>query len=199
MDYAALATEIAKPAYAGLGDAEIAEAINAASAPDWQDVPVGEVEAYLRSNLLVSALRRWSAGRNDAPGDAADELVNLVQSPNVQTVRLSQPATRATITALLDALVAAGAPIDADHRGALLALGQTSRPLWQAFGHRELDHGDILQARGERWDDYVSVNEGDPPTYNPTLRAARDAAYRQAIAGGSSEAEAQAIAKAVMP
>lgn len=114
--------------YTGQTDAEILAALNANTVNVPVDVPIGEIEGYLRLNGLISALQIYGAatGATEA-GVAARELTGLVMSPHMSVVQMSDPAAAAAIGNMLSALVAAGELTSAQQSALLaLAVGQTS-------------------------------------------------------------------------
>lgn len=150
MDYAALKTEIAKPEYAGMTDAEIAEAINGKVVAVKVDVPSDTVRGTLyargawRQIVSLSLDAKNSDPVHDAALVAAVQLVDFCRAGGVFST--SNGAILAQTAADLDALEA-GDIITADDKMAVLALADASVPLWKSFGVRPLDFNDIAIAR----------------------------------------------------
>lgn len=121
---AELVNDPAEIGYGQLLDAPACDAFNLETRDGHRDVPCGDIEGYMRPEMLVTGLEDWCAdGNNDVMARRAGrELLGLIGSPHIVVVRMSVPAIRAKITAMLGVLVAAGSPITGPHRDALLAL-----------------------------------------------------------------------------
>ncbi len=133
MDYPAIAAEIAKPAYAGQTDAQIAATLQAMTVmgPNL-DVPVGSVIAYLALQGKLSGLKRYvAAGTGSAQAlVAADELLTILSSPNVKSFALSSPSVYTALQGFLGALVAdtANSGITSTDEAALLGMAANIMP-----------------------------------------------------------------------
>lgn len=95
--YAALRTELAKPAYAGLSDQAAADLLNAPIVePTGQRVPISEIQrvAFDRSKLL-GILQAAQAGNT-----AAISAQYLFSSAKFDSVDISNPTFAATVAAL---------------------------------------------------------------------------------------------------
>jgi len=125
-NYQGLKAELAN--YTGQTDAEILAALNGNTVEVAVDVPIGEIEGYLRLNGIMSALQAYgtATGTTEA-GVAARELTGLVMSPHMSVVQMSDPAVATAINNMLDALVTAGQLTSAQQSALLaLAVAQTS-------------------------------------------------------------------------
>lgn len=146
MDYEALKTEVAKPEYAAMSDAEVAAALAAQTVAVRQNVQIADVEAYLRLKGLVYGLSTWLAS-NPAPsiGKASTfELVNMIESPRLAVFETSVQAKYDALAGMLDAIIAAGAGLQEADKTALLALADTTAPKWPDITTR-----DVWIARGQ--------------------------------------------------
>jgi hypothetical protein len=97
-------------AYAGLTEAEAAVALNApvAQPAAHRDVPISDVEGYLRARLLVTRLRAWAATATFGTArEAALELLDIIASPRLSMFMTSTETGRSNIMGLFAALVAA--------------------------------------------------------------------------------------------
>jgi hypothetical protein len=107
--FAVLKAELALSAYGSMDDATAAAALNAANIQTHIDVPVSQVEAYLRLNGKVSALSDWIEA-NTTPSawrTFARELLAIVSSESKLTAFATANDTqRAQLKSLFDALVA---------------------------------------------------------------------------------------------
>lgn len=129
---AELVDDLAGRGYAGHTAEEIAALLNAPYEAEIapagiRDVPVAEIETYLRSHLLVGAWKRFVTNPPaEAPAQVVDgvsELLDILGSRNVRTIGMTDPTTAATVDAVLTAIVPFGLLTDAQ-RGELLALAQ---------------------------------------------------------------------------
>lgn len=159
VDYAALTAEIGKDDYKGKADADIAAAINAATVTVTKPIPAREIKRYfLKEGVLAAALLYSQHEANDPALRTACRSVYEALSHDIFTdLDPSDPEQAGQIKGFLDALQAAGCLSDVQRTG-VLALSQETKPLWQTLGHRELDHGDIIIAKGERWEDRAVKN-----------------------------------------
>jgi len=147
MDHAALSAELAKPAYDGLSDQDAAALANAGTVPGYRDVPVPEIAAYMRLNLLVSALEDWAASAEAGLAkNAARELLGMVRDPAAIPVRMTRAEVRTATSGMIAALIAAGSPITEPHGAAILALAEATMTPQQAFG-RGVTASDVATAR----------------------------------------------------
>lgn len=80
-DYAALKIEIAKPAYAGLSDAETAEAVMAATLTPDRMVPSAEVaRLWARRGVLANAREAGNRGANAAARTLGWRVLDIVEA-----------------------------------------------------------------------------------------------------------------------
>lgn len=128
MNYAALAAEIAKPAYEGLGDAEMLAALNAKTVAVAVPVLAGDVRRLLmvagRWPRIAAIARGLIPAADDNQALAAVALVEALAA--IESFDLEVPAYAAAVDAQLDAAVATGL-IEAGHKAAILALGQAQK------------------------------------------------------------------------
>lgn len=219
MDLDALKTEAAKPDYDKMSDAEIAAAINIKTVAGLtQDVVLGDVAGVFLQKHAFVPLQKFAqrAPSGDATHDAALQVAETFVAwiglgSNAPIFRCSQPEIYAEAQQMLGALMAQEAAekgstgVTQEVNDAVIALAQTTVPLWQSLGsHRELDHGDIIQARGQNWGNFVTVDLAKPHEFNPKLVAAKQAAYDKALADATAKNDpaaaklAQAAADAVV-
>ena len=124
-DYAAMKTELALPENAALTDEQIAA--------NWEvpfdvvvDVPVASIEAFLRSRLLTGGMKRFVTTPDEAATveqvDGVSELLDLINSSNASSVRMTEPTVAATLEAVYDTMVQF-AMMTGTQEAELLALG----------------------------------------------------------------------------
>ena len=163
INYPALKIEIAKPAYNGMSDAVIAATINTATSPSF--VAVNPVDA--RNALMFTTTNDWgwlqgvTAGYVTSANASGSGAVAVSSTAPWATRRAAAaiydlfrgetpiPVTSARATLLSNALgvLVTANVITAVGRTAVEAIPQVNLPLWQSFGHRELDLADIATAR----------------------------------------------------
>lgn len=114
MNYVVLKAEIALPAYAGMTDQQIADALNAATIAARQDVAGEEIRDVLRGAAVygryVVASRLQPTGTLVAPSDqdlAVGRIIELLAAADYG-IRLSRAGVRTRFLALLDAMVTDG-------------------------------------------------------------------------------------------
>ena len=138
-DYAALAAELAKPAYAGLSDAAAATALNTPIIePTGERVPISEIQrvAFDRGKLLgiLQAAQQGNA--------AALAAQYLFVSARFDTVDIGNPQFTHTVAALLSAGL-----LDADDIAAVQSLAtRTTSIAIRIFGS-PVTSADIAHAR----------------------------------------------------
>lgn len=152
MNYATLAAELANdPAgivYSALDDEATADALNAATRAGHRDVPVPEIAAYMRLNLLVSTLEDWVASAEAGLAkNAARELLGMVRDPAAIPVRMTRAEVRAATGGMIAALVAAGSPINDTHGDAILALADALVSRASLLGLPPVTPSDVANAR----------------------------------------------------
>lgn len=134
MDYAALKSELAKPAYAGLSDAEAASAVNAATVSVVKPVRSEDVRDYL---MVIGKWPRIAAiARGLIAGSDAEKLasVALVEALALkESFNLSVPAYAAAVDAQLDACASAGL-ITGPDKAAIVGLKDNDVPLPDLLG-----------------------------------------------------------------
>lgn len=150
MDYAALHAELAKPAYAGLSDDEIAAAVNAATVTVMRPVQSADARRYLMlvgKWPAVAALARGLIAGSDAEKLAAVALVEGLAM--IDSFDVSVPEYAAAVEAQLAACVAAGLIDDAD-KAAIIGLKDVVVPLFAETV--TVDHIADMRLMAERGD-----------------------------------------------
>lgn len=149
----ALQDELKGASYATLSHEECAERINAATLPVAVDVSIKDLEGYLRRKGLVYKMTVFMELAKDAPEEIRGvvfELVNMIQSPRLTVIEMSDPGIAEDMTRMLGTLGPEGAGLlSQEDLTAILAMGQSTVPMWSKFLHRPLDWGDISAARGK--------------------------------------------------
>lgn len=150
VDYVLLKTEIAKPAYVGLTDAQVAAAVNAGTYQVKQDIPTDlgkmaliHTTAYDWGELEGVAIGAITAGQLKRKRCITFKALIDTQTPLEVA---ADDAWWAFIVQLLSEMVADGVITNAG-KLAFEALRLRVEPLWRKFGERELDFNDIVQAR----------------------------------------------------
>jgi hypothetical protein len=150
IDLELLAVEIAKPAYVGMTDAEIAAAINAATYAVNQDIPTdAAIMALINTdNLDWGELVGVAEGVISATAPKRKRAITLRELLNTVTPLEvgADDAWWSRITSLLALLVTDGI-LSVAGRTAFEALRVRQDPFWQFFGHRELEYSDVAAAR----------------------------------------------------
>ena len=147
MDLLALRSELAKPGYVGLSDAEAAAAINAKTVTVQRPVASADARRYL---MLVG---KWPRIAGIARGlitpaneDQALSAVALVEGLSmIDSFDLEVPAYKAAVEAQLAACAATGL-IAAEDTAAIMALADADVPGDHSFG-RGVQPYDVSQAR----------------------------------------------------
>lgn len=131
MDYAALKAEIAKPAYAGLDDAALADAINVKTVVVKRPVASADARRYLMLTGKWPRIAGIARGLI-SPADEAQALgaVALVEGLSmIDSFDLEVPAYRAAVQAQLGACEATGL-IDANDVAGILDFANVIQPLF---------------------------------------------------------------------
>ena len=155
-NYAGLKAEIAKPAYAGMTDAQIEAALTAPMTVA-VDVPTGAVEGFFRSRLLMGGLQRFVANPpQGAPAELVEgisEFLGMVLSPHVSAVQMSDPSINATVTTVINAAAASGL-LTTQQAADLLALGVRQTTLAETLGFTPGEIHDMGQEllAARRWE-----------------------------------------------
>lgn len=150
IDLALLKIEIAKPAYAGMDDIQIAATINAATYQVKRDIPTD----LAKMALIRTAAYDWGELVGIAEGAiTAGQLkrkrcITFKELLNTQTPLevADDDGWWAFIVQLLAEMVT-DTVITTAGKNAFEALRLISRPFWEFFGHRELEWSDIAAAR----------------------------------------------------
>jgi len=147
-DYVALKAEIAKLAYAGLGDQETADAVMAATLSPDRMVPSVEVgRLWARQGVLAAAREAGNRGANAAARQLGWRVLDIVEKDVLGELDTRNAGDRAAFEALLDLMVASTAPqiMTAAQRTATVALIAKARSGREVFG--VLTAVDIVNAR----------------------------------------------------
>jgi hypothetical protein len=122
-DYAGLKAEIAS-----MTDDQIATALEAPLVVAI-DVPVGTVEGYLRSRMLMGRIQAFVAsppqGTPAGLAEGLGELLGMLTSPHVQNVMMTDPIVSTDVQQILAGAVAVSL-ITAAHQTDLLAMGSVT-------------------------------------------------------------------------
>lgn len=142
MDYAALKTEIALPAYDGLSDADIAAALNEQTVAGVRDVPTADARGLLLGTGEWGALVLL-ARSTTAPQEAVAAAITAEDTLRLtETLEVTKPAYWQAVQVLTSALVTAGV-LSSGTRDALLAMRDVSVPIWPVV----LTEHDVAAAR----------------------------------------------------
>ena len=155
-NYAALKAAMATGGqYAGMTDADVLSAVNAATVTQAVDIPISAVTQALALGGLLPTVKGWASAPpavagavTQAASTAAATFGFIVGPPPLfNSLQMSVPATAAAISGMVSALVSAGllASTIAD---ALLALGTTTvsqASLW-GFTNGVIEN-DLIAAR----------------------------------------------------
>lgn len=127
-------------AYAGLTDAQIVAACNAATVAQAIDIPISAVTEALAVGGLLPTVKGWATNPPPVGGSitqaaqtAAQTLGLMVGPPPLfQSLQMSIPATAASINGMISALVSAGllASAFADSITALASTKVSQASLW---------------------------------------------------------------------
>ena len=111
-----------------------AATLNAQTTTETVDVPVGTVEGYLRTNMLMGGLQRFVAnpptGAPAALVEGLGELLGMLASPHVQVVQMTNPTVAGAVGQILSGAVSAGLMTSAQET-ALMALATPTANVWQ--------------------------------------------------------------------
>lgn len=149
---AALAAELADDplsvGYASMADSEAADAINAPSRPGRRPVPASDVRRYVLLNGLWPGLQALAANPAADPTQRGTAITILqTLAPNsFDTIRMNDSAIRAAVSQMLQTMVDAGA-MAAEHRAAMLALGDAQVSRAEELGLDRVHHLDVGAAR----------------------------------------------------
>lgn len=95
------------------------------------DVPIGSIEGYLRSRLLMGGIRRFiNAPPPDAPPKLADglsELMGLLSSSHVVNITMTDPLIHATVEGILSGAVMVGL-LSGEQKADLMAMSVSAAP-----------------------------------------------------------------------
>ena len=137
MDYSALKTELALPAYAEMTDSEAAESINAPVIASHKKVDYSDVASYL---MLVEKYLTISESTS-ASGKSF-----MLAMTTFNSFDLRKPGVETAVVNLLDALIVDGL-ITASDKAAILALADDTISRAQELGLGDVTVGDIIKAR----------------------------------------------------
>ena len=127
-----LQTELAKPAYDGLTDAQALAAMKAEAVTVYRDITVAEFEARARLSGDRARVKAYLEGVD--PAAAGQDFYDLATGQTrIETIEYSDAGKRAAIDAMLDVL-AGDAPLPDDNVAAYKALGTVETTRWAALG-----------------------------------------------------------------
>lgn len=140
----ALRDEISKPAYAGLTDQQVADAVNAKTVAVRRPVPTWAVRQAAIEGGFWASLTDAAASPVDAVRRLAVNVLAWIddQSGTVQTVDMDRPS----VVAMRAALVAAGICTQSQ-ADALNALADATIPWTESVGLPEVGIGLVINAR----------------------------------------------------
>lgn len=149
VDYAALKTEIALPAYAAKTDAQIADMINTNTVSSPADLSGAALRDLMFrrgkwTNIQVRAHVIPTGIAADAAIGVARNLVDLANGGG--TINTSDPNALAQLQSDLTVLVSSLDIAIAD-RAAAMNLATQGQPQWRLFANRPLDFNDVKTAR----------------------------------------------------
>ena len=116
-NYAALKAAMATGgAYAGMTDAAVLAAVNAASVPQAVDIPISAVTQALALNGLLPTVKGWATNPPAVGGSVTQAAATAAQTlglmvgppPLFDSLQMSVPATAQAINGMVSALVSAG-------------------------------------------------------------------------------------------
>lgn len=148
-DYPALKAEIAKPAYAGMTDAQIAAAMNTMTVASEAAVSGGDVGKLWARRGVLGAARERANRAALTPGQRATawSAIEMVDRDGFSGLDPSSPGQRAALVSFLDGLVAETI-MTAGDKAATLALLTRSQTIAQSLGWPQgLGATDIVAAR----------------------------------------------------
>jgi|GEM_PF-4371507 len=162
-NYRRLYDEISKPAYAGMTDAEIADALNAATTAR-QRVTIGDLQARAMETGVYTALRvAVASDRTPADLRAVCQTVLDLASARFADVDLDSPAS----VQMFDTLAQAGV-VTQQQAAAIDALADVVRPSWsQSNLGADVTEADIAAAR--LWVDYDVLRSRLATGYNDAV------------------------------
>ena len=140
-NYAALKAAIATGgAYAGMTDAAVLAAVNAATVAQAVDIPISAVTQALALNGLLPTVKGWATNPPAVTGSVTQEAAIAAQTlglmvgppPLFDSLQMSVPATATAISGMVSALVSAGllASTFADSITALATQKVSQASLW---------------------------------------------------------------------
>jgi hypothetical protein len=149
IQYAALKVEIAKPAYNGMTDEQVAASINSQTFADPVDI---------LSQKAINALLFTTAGDWAKVVSVADGITNATAQVRTRCVSVKELFTRNVVfeatddtrwtrfIAVVDALIS-DAQMSAEGKTALVNMRTVQAPLWHKFAYRPLEWSDVAVAR----------------------------------------------------
>lgn len=148
VDYVALKAELAKPAYAGLSNADAAVAVMAETVAADRKVPSLEVgQLWARQGVLANAREAGNRGANAAARALGWRVLDIVEKDVLGDLDTRNATDRAAFEALLDQMVASTAPqiMTAAQKTSTVALIAKPRLGVEVFGR--IDENDVAIAR----------------------------------------------------
>jgi hypothetical protein len=147
MDISILATELAKPEYAGLTDQQAADAVNAKAVTVRQLVETWRVKQYAIENSIWGKVK-VALRKSDTPDEVYGLCVQLVDwvddsAGKIQTVDVDLPS----VQMMLGGLVQIGLATQ-EQVAAIIALANTSIRWVDSVGLGTVGDGHVKSARG---------------------------------------------------
>lgn len=133
--------------YAGLSDAEAADALNTPNRSGKQEVPASEVRRYVLLNGLWPAIQAVAAnGANLFYQGTAITILETLKPNSFDSIRMNDPQVAGAVTQMLQTMVDAGAMTTAN-KNAMVALGDATISRAQELGLGLVHHLDVAEAR----------------------------------------------------
>ena len=135
--------------YSEMVDSEVAESLNTPNRPGLGPVSAASVRSYILLNGIWPRLQGLAAAATDPTVKGTAITILQVMAPNsFDTIRMNDPSVHAAVSAMLQTTVDAGA-MTAEHRAALLALGDKMISRAQELGLGQVHHLQVAEARNE--------------------------------------------------
>lgn len=148
MDFTALKTELASPAYAGLSIDDMLTAVNSKTVAARRPIPADEVTQFFVKNGIFAAAYFAAANTQlDMTLRAACQTLRDTIEHNAFSVfDLDNPDDKTLIDTYVGGLISAGV-MTADQQTALYALADITQPWWQANNYGEpIGRGFLINA-----------------------------------------------------
>lgn len=133
--------------YSEMADSEVADALNAPSRPGKREVPANDVRMYVLLNGLWPAIQGVAASSpNPVHKGTAITILQTLGAGSFDTIRMNNPAIANGVAGMLQTMVDAGA-ITAEHRNAMIAMGDAQVGRAQELGIAYVDHLTVAEVR----------------------------------------------------